>query len=949
MIAGKRYDPLKIDIWSSGITLFVMVAGNFPFSDPTVKGLYNKILNSDFAFPSFFTEDLKDLLSKMLDSNPSTRIDLDRIKSSSWMTNNKPEKLYHGKNETLKNYDNKLNDIVLRSIEHHYNIPKTLIEQTFGNAKFNSQRSYYYLEENRLNNIPKEKLLDLVKTFKQSSKESLKDEIFNQAENVSQNENLKIEEEAGIDNHETSEFLDDDDLEQIQQKIKDDKGAELESKKTEKAAELESKKTEKANTENKLIDDEDCKTFIEKGSVQELDQNSHKKPEILDNKKDEPAKPVEKNNKEHIERFGAKLEKKPTPIIINEIDKIAVKYSSQNPPTTNAIDIDKESLSSKKEANKYLFKPMCMDYTKFIKNTTLTRKIEDLKKQYNKSQKEQSDSNLNNSSFKKNLQKNTDPFNGNKDNGILATNKEDPNNTNKKHMIIKFKRRDSPGRQNKNVPATSIPKINLVESFSNNFSQNPVNNKTKTDTGSVVYLSPKKVSSELNKTPKIALRNSLQQSQKYAQTNRTVIERSGNNDKEFNEYKQEYDTQIKNFNNSRKQSLINEYVEKRKYKLPANNSNSKNSFLAPGNKSRDNSCNRSQNTNDLGINKKSGVSNSPINKNKNGRLLLGQSAIGHSSYKNMNHAQDVHTGDTETNNKQLDNSEYFTRSLNKKSLNRLSYLQLAKKNEENQQKQTSIHNKSVSQKKTRYRDLFATSVEKSKLGNFITNKSKTSNDKNNSFKLKVINRVDKSNTINYGGGKSSDKNFVELKKNVDNNSLNDKSDDSFMMKMDRMIKKNFKNLKISKKSDLAEEEQPASSFKLKNEVESVFADQNKFPKKTEKLSRLIERRVTEGNNLSRNKLCVDNTNKYSNTKYSDRKNDPYYLNIIILNNSTHSNKSSNNKSGTGVSNSGLNSYRLKKGLSMGKNMGVFERDTKSKRSESLENSYLIDKKRQKFS
>ena len=31
MITGKRYDPVKVDIWSSGITLFLMLTGTYPF------------------------------------------------------------------------------------------------------------------------------------------------------------------------------------------------------------------------------------------------------------------------------------------------------------------------------------------------------------------------------------------------------------------------------------------------------------------------------------------------------------------------------------------------------------------------------------------------------------------------------------------------------------------------------------------------------------------------------------------------------------------------------------------------------------------------------------------------------------------------------------------------------------------------------------------------------
>ena len=44
MIAGKRYKPLKADIWSSGVVLYAMLCGYLPFEDPNTKRLYKKIM-----------------------------------------------------------------------------------------------------------------------------------------------------------------------------------------------------------------------------------------------------------------------------------------------------------------------------------------------------------------------------------------------------------------------------------------------------------------------------------------------------------------------------------------------------------------------------------------------------------------------------------------------------------------------------------------------------------------------------------------------------------------------------------------------------------------------------------------------------------------------------------------------------------------------------------------
>jgi serine/threonine protein kinase len=80
MIEGKhKYEPLLVDIWSSGVVLFAMIAGYLPFCDPDISTLYKKILIGSFKFPAWISEDAKDLISKMLVVNPSKRIQISEI------------------------------------------------------------------------------------------------------------------------------------------------------------------------------------------------------------------------------------------------------------------------------------------------------------------------------------------------------------------------------------------------------------------------------------------------------------------------------------------------------------------------------------------------------------------------------------------------------------------------------------------------------------------------------------------------------------------------------------------------------------------------------------------------------------------------------------------------------------------------------------------------------
>jgi 5'-AMP-activated protein kinase, catalytic alpha subunit len=44
MIAGLHYDPLKSDIWSTGVILYALLCGFLPFDDPDTQKLYKKIM-----------------------------------------------------------------------------------------------------------------------------------------------------------------------------------------------------------------------------------------------------------------------------------------------------------------------------------------------------------------------------------------------------------------------------------------------------------------------------------------------------------------------------------------------------------------------------------------------------------------------------------------------------------------------------------------------------------------------------------------------------------------------------------------------------------------------------------------------------------------------------------------------------------------------------------------
>ncbi|KAK7414527.1 hypothetical protein QQX98_006638 [Neonectria punicea] len=89
-LCGKHGDVsgTAADIWSMGVSLFCLKYGRIPFNRDGMMDMYDAIKSDDPQIPEGESPELVDLIQKLLDKNPETRITMEQIRNHPWVTCN---------------------------------------------------------------------------------------------------------------------------------------------------------------------------------------------------------------------------------------------------------------------------------------------------------------------------------------------------------------------------------------------------------------------------------------------------------------------------------------------------------------------------------------------------------------------------------------------------------------------------------------------------------------------------------------------------------------------------------------------------------------------------------------------------------------------------------------------------------------------------------------------
>lgn len=80
VLAGNKYQGPELEVWSLGVTLFVLMFFENPFLD------MEDTLRADLMMPQEVTPELEDLLMKMLDKDPKARLSMKELLAHDWIT-----------------------------------------------------------------------------------------------------------------------------------------------------------------------------------------------------------------------------------------------------------------------------------------------------------------------------------------------------------------------------------------------------------------------------------------------------------------------------------------------------------------------------------------------------------------------------------------------------------------------------------------------------------------------------------------------------------------------------------------------------------------------------------------------------------------------------------------------------------------------------------------------
>lgn len=124
VISGELYCGPEVDIWSTGVVLYALLAGKLPFDEEIISSLFNKIKRGDYQMPHHLSDEVKDLIRRILQPDPIRRINISQIKRHPWFNTDMP--MYLKLHEEIMDTSAVVSLMQYRALKSYHGIDETV-------------------------------------------------------------------------------------------------------------------------------------------------------------------------------------------------------------------------------------------------------------------------------------------------------------------------------------------------------------------------------------------------------------------------------------------------------------------------------------------------------------------------------------------------------------------------------------------------------------------------------------------------------------------------------------------------------------------------------------------------------------------------------------------------------------------------------------------------------